>query len=63
MHSRSGPEPRFDGLTIVCTALSDHADEGLVHRLVTHTTHSAELEVKYVLRLKTDPRVGSKKTA
>lgn len=52
MHSSSGPEPRFVGLTIVCTALSDQADEGLVHRLVTHTTHPVELEVKYELQPK-----------
>lgn len=63
MRSSSGPEPRFDGLTIVCTALSDQADEGLVHRLVTHTTHPVQLEVKYELRPKAAAAVPSKTKA
>ena len=60
MRRSSGPEPHFDGLTIVCTALSDNAEQGLVHKVVTHTTHALELEVKYELRLKADPGGSSK---
>lgn len=52
MRSSSGPEPRFSGLTIVCTALSDHAEQGLVHKVVTHTTHPVQVKVRYELRLK-----------
>lgn len=60
MHSSTGSLPRFAGPTIVCTALTDHAHEGMVHRLVYHTTHPLELLVRYELRSAADkPRHGS----
>lgn len=61
MRSSSGPGPRFGALTIVCTALSAQAEEGWVHRLVTHTTHPVELGVKYELRMKAAVEVASRK--
>ncbi|MBK6410503.1 MAG: hypothetical protein IPF78_12550 [Flavobacteriales bacterium] len=63
MRSCSGTTPRFSGLTIVCTALSEQANEGLVHRVVTHTTHPVALEVRYVLRLKAGAGGSSKAKA
>lgn len=49
MLSRSGSTPRFRSCTIVCTALSEEPFQGLVHRVVTHTTHPELGPVQYVL--------------
>lgn len=50
MQSRTGSTPTFRAYSIVCTALSEQPRQGMVHRLVTHTTHPLESEVHFVLR-------------
>lgn len=49
MLSRSGSTPRFRSCTMVCTALSEEPFQGLVHRVVTHTTRPELGTVRYVL--------------
>lgn len=48
MRTDSGSMPRFSGPAMVCTALTDHADNGLVHLLVAHTTDPKVTGVRYV---------------
>lgn len=50
MHSSTGYPPRFSGPAMVCTALRDHAGNGLVHLLVSNTTATEFLEFRYELR-------------
>ena len=58
MRSSTGSRPTFTAYSIVCTALSEQPPQGMVHRLVTHTTHLVPIEVHYLL-LSTPASKGS----
>ncbi|MBX2982442.1 MAG: hypothetical protein KF843_07220 [Flavobacteriales bacterium] len=61
MHSSTGSTPVFRAYSLVCTALSMQPLQGMVHRLVTHTTHPLEKEVRYVFLSDPAPKISGEK--